>query len=104
ISTSCHPPQCRRSQTFTVPGSPFTRFSESPTAQIAGVDSYYLRTLGLSLVSCRDFLETDTETSLPVAVVNQEFVRRYFSNQDPVGRQIRPGPPPEVPAGPFADF
>jgi putative ABC transport system permease protein len=36
--------------------------------------------------------------------VNQEFVRRYFSNQDPIGRQIHPGPPPGVLPTAFGDF
>src|SRR5262249_37389199 len=38
------------------------------------------------------------------AVVNEEFVRRYFSNQDPIGREIRPGPPEGVPPVPLQDF
>jgi putative ABC transport system permease protein len=36
--------------------------------------------------------------------VNQAFVRRYFPDQDPIGRQIHPGPPPGVAAIPLQDF
>jgi len=102
--TTGYPPSFQWKQVFTVPGLSISRLADAPTAEFAGVDSRYVRTLGLALVNGRDFSDTDTPKSLPVAVVNQEFVRRYFSGQEPVGRQIRPGPPPGVAAGPFADF
>src|SRR5262249_7828437 len=70
----------------------------------AAVDERYLSTLGFPILSGRDFAETDTPTSLPVAIVNQEFVRQFFTNQDPIGRQIHPGPPPGVAAVPLQDF
>jgi len=60
--------------------------------------------MGFRVLLGRDFAETDTSASPPVALVNEEFVRRYFPNQDPVGRQIHPGPPPGVPAVPLQDF
>jgi putative ABC transport system permease protein len=99
-----YPPSFAWKQMFTIPGLPFSRVSDVPTALFAGVDWRYLRTLGLALVNGRDFSENDTALSLPVAIVNQEFVRRYLPDQDPVGRQIHPGPPRGVQAGAFADF
>jgi putative ABC transport system permease protein len=72
--------------------------------RFAAVDARYLRTMGFRLLSGRDFSDTDTSTSQPVAIVNEEFVRRYFSNQDPIARQIHPGPPAGVPAIPLQDF
>ena len=72
--------------------------------RFAAVDARYLRTLGFPLLNGRDFAESDTSTSQPVAIVNQAFVRRYFADQDPIGRQIRPGPPPGVAAVPLQDF
>jgi putative ABC transport system permease protein len=102
--TTGYPPSMPWQQMFTVPGSPFLRTTDVPVARFAAVDARYLRTLGFALLSGRDFAETDTSASQPVAVVNEEFVRRYFPNQDPIGRQIHPGPPPGVPAVPLQDF
>jgi predicted permease len=102
--TTGYPPSFQWKQMFTIPGQPMPRAADVPAAQFAGVDSRYLRTLGFPLLGGRDFSDTDTPQSQLVAVVNQEFVRRYFSGQEPVGRQIRPGPPPGVAAGPFSDF
>jgi putative ABC transport system permease protein len=99
-----YPPVMGWKQMFTVPGVGWSRQSDIPTAQFAGVDGHYLRTLGLQLVGGRDFSDSDTATSQSVAVVNEEFARRYFPNRDAIGRQIHPGPPPEVAAGPFANF
>ena len=99
-----YPPVMGWKQMFTVPGVGWSRESDIPTAQFAGVDGHYLRTLGLQLLSGRDFSDSDTATSQPVAVVNEEFARRYFGNQNAIGRQIHPGPPPGVAAGPFANF
>jgi len=99
-----YPPSLPWQQMFTVPGSPFSRTTDVPVARFAAVDTRYLRTLGLPLVSGRDFADTDTPTGVPVAVVNEEFARRYFPNQDPIARQIHPGPPPGVPTVPLQDF
>src|SRR5258708_35276354 len=60
--------------------------------------------MGFRVLLGRDFAETDTSASPPVALVNEEFARRYFPNQDPIGRQIHPGPPPGVAAVPLQDF
>jgi putative ABC transport system permease protein len=33
----------------------------------------------------------DQEGAEPVALINQEFARRYFANEDPIGQQVRLG-------------
>jgi predicted permease len=45
--------------------------------------------LGMRLVRGRLFDERDTKATPPVVVVNQALVRRFFSEQDPLGRRIR---------------
>jgi predicted permease len=52
----------------------------------AGPD--YLRTMEISLAAGRDITQQDTETSQPVAVVNQSFVDRYWRRQEPLGKRI----------------
>jgi putative ABC transport system permease protein len=39
------------------------------------------------------FDRRDRETSQPVAIVNDQLVRRYFAHDDPIGRQIMLGKP-----------
>ncbi|MGE5277064.1 MAG: ADOP family duplicated permease [Acidobacteriota bacterium] len=102
--TTSYPPSLPWRQMFTVPGAPISRAGDVPVTRFGAVDSRYLRTLGLKLSSGRDFAESDTAASAPVAVVNEEFARRYFPSQDPIGREIRPGPPEGVPPVPLEDF
>jgi putative ABC transport system permease protein len=99
-----YPPSLPWKQTFTVPGSPVSRAEDVPVTRFAAVDRQFLRTLGLELVAGRDFAETDVSESRPVAIVNQEFARRYFPGRDPIGREISPGPPEGVPPIPLEDF
>jgi len=50
----------------------------------------YFQTLGTELVSGRDFTERDTNDSPLVAIVNQEFARRFYgSEENATGKRIR---------------
>ena len=46
----------------------------------------YFQTMGTSFVAGRDFDEHDNLTSPKVAIVNEEFARKIFHGQNPVGR------------------
>jgi putative ABC transport system permease protein len=60
----------------------------------------YFHAAGVRMLGGRAFTERDTLHSSPVAIVNQELVRRYWSGQDPIGKLISVNPPRElVPAG-----
>jgi predicted permease len=48
----------------------------------------YLHTLQIPLVAGRDLTVEDTESSQPVALVNQSFASRYWPNQNPLGKRI----------------
>lgn len=52
------------------------------------VSSGYMRTIGVPMLRGREFNDQDTETSQQVAIVNEAFVKRFFPNQDPVGRRF----------------
>lgn len=53
------------------------------------VSAGYFRTMGTVLRQGREFERSDREESLPVAVVNEAFARRYFAGRDPVGGRLR---------------
>ena len=55
------------------------------------VSSDYFRTTGMTLLRGRDIAETDNASAVPVAVVNEGLVKRFFPGQDPIGRQITLG-------------
>ena len=52
------------------------------------VNASYLKTIGVPMMRGREFTQQDTATSLPVAIVNETFVKRFFPNQDPIGKHF----------------
>ncbi len=53
----------------------------------------FLSAIGIPLLRGRDFAETDDENAPPVVIVNEWMARRYFPNDDAVGKRIRLGGP-----------
>jgi predicted permease len=49
----------------------------------------WFETMGIPLRSGRDFSDRDRVGSLPVAIVNEAFVRRYLSGHQPIGQMLR---------------
>ena len=49
----------------------------------------YFRTSGIAILRGRVFTETDNHDAPRVVVVSQEFVNRYFHDEEPLGKQLR---------------
>jgi putative ABC transport system permease protein len=64
------------------------------------VSAGYFETLRIPLIKGRYFDRTDTSDSLPVAIVNRSVATKYWSNEDPIGKQVRQGFPSQ-PFGPW---
>ncbi len=62
---------------------------EQPVLEYNEVGPGYLATMGIPLISGRDIALSDNETALPVAVVNEAMVRRFWRGQDPVGKRVQ---------------
>jgi putative ABC transport system permease protein len=65
------------------------------SAEFRTVSTDYFTTLGMPLTMGRLFQETD-DGKHRVVIVDEEFVRRYFPNQDPIGQRIALGAPCEI--------
>ena len=62
---------------------------EQPVLEYNEVGPGYLATMGIPLISGRDIAVADNETALPVAVVNETMVRRFWRGEDPVGKRLQ---------------
>ena len=91
--TTVYPPNNGWIQMLDIPGHPVTRIQDIPSAQFGVADAHFLSALGIPLIRGRDFAASDSVTSPPVALISQEFNRRYFPTEDPIGRKIHIGPP-----------
>jgi len=69
-----------------IPGKPH---AERWQTTIESVSEGYFQMLGLPLIRGRFFSENDVRAARQVMVVNQAFVRQYFSDQDPLGRKAK---------------
>jgi predicted permease len=76
---------------FEIVGRPKeTERSRVPFAEFRVVSSDYFRALGIPVVSGREFTDSDVLNSMPVLLINDDFARRYFPAEDPLGKQIKP--------------
>ena len=75
---------------FEIEGEP-TPVGSRPTADFNAVEPNYFHTLRIPMVAGRDFSEFDNPKSPPVVIINQTLARRFFPNQNPLGRHVRPG-------------
>ena len=48
----------------------------------------FFTTLGVPVIEGRDFADSDTASSPPVGIINQQFAERFFPNQNPIGHKI----------------
>jgi len=55
---------------------------------VAVTDGYFA-SLGVPLVEGRDFRAEDTADSPRVAIVNEQFARKYYPQQNPIGKRFR---------------
>ena len=83
---------------FSVSGKPVSDPSLRPTSPFQMVSPGYFNTYGIRIVSGRGFTDQDSATAPRVAVVNENFVRRYLSGMDPLRQtvsidQLVPGQP-----------
>jgi len=62
----------------------------TPSAELYMATPGYLDTLGIHLISGRDFFNEST-TSLRVAIVNQVFADTFFPRESPIGQSVSGG-------------
>lgn len=48
----------------------------------------YFKLMRIPLLEGRDFTPQDDEKKMPVMIVNQTFVKRFFAGSDPIGRKV----------------
>ena len=74
---------------FTLVGGPtFADPSQRPGTGFQSVSPDYYKTFGIRVVQGRSFSEQDTATSVRVAMVNEEFARRYLKDVDPLQQRL----------------
>jgi predicted permease len=72
-----------------VAGHPPPKPGDNAGASWVRVSAHYLQNLGMTMVRGRAFTDADSDTTAPVAVVNEAFAKRFFkSDEDPIGQHF----------------
>jgi putative ABC transport system permease protein len=78
---------------FEIEGRPKARSVQEATfANFTIVSADYFKTMGIPVLAGRPFTEADTQTAPSVVVVNQAFARKFFPNEDALGKRLAGGP------------
>jgi putative ABC transport system permease protein len=80
---------------FNIVGNPPLPPGKSTTADYATVSPDYFRVMQIPLLKGRFFSEQDSPSNPKAAIISETLARRYFPNQDPIGKQMRFGFPPD---------
>jgi putative ABC transport system permease protein len=79
---------------FTIAGNVPLPPGKSDTADYVSASPQYFQVVGIPLIRGRLFTVDDAAMTQPVALISESLARRYFPNQDPLGRRIVFGFPP----------
>ncbi len=79
---------------FSIVGNPPLPPGESTTADYTTVSPGYFHVMRIPLLRGRFFSEQDSPSNPNVAIISETLARCYFPNQDPIGRKMRFGFPP----------
>lgn len=80
--------------TFSIAGQPSLLRAKRERTEYYAISPGYLRAVGIPLLRGRSISEADTAQVEPVVLVNQTLVQRYFPNDDPLGKHLRPDTDP----------
>ena len=74
---------------FTIAGQPqFADPSQRPGTSFGMVTPDYFKTFGIQVIRGRAFTSRDTAGSVHVAMVNEEFVRKFLKDKNPLDQRI----------------
>jgi predicted permease len=94
------PLQGGSNQPFTIEGRPVVQMSEQPEVAVRVMTPGYLPALRVRLLRGRDFTDADRAQSPGVALISESMAKRFWGNEDPIGRHISltffPGKPREI--------
>jgi putative ABC transport system permease protein len=93
VSLIAHPPLAGggAGRRFTIEGRPAPAPGQEPGAGYSVACPNVMRTLGVPLASGREFTLADTLGAPPVALINESMARRFWPDEDAVGKRFKLG-------------
>ncbi|HYW43783.1 MAG TPA: ABC transporter permease [Bryobacteraceae bacterium] len=88
LTDSLPPDRQGDADSFVIEGQPLAPGELNPIISDVTVGPDFFRALGVPLVKGRYFTDHDSQDSTPVAIVSDGFARRFFPNQEALGKRI----------------
>jgi putative ABC transport system permease protein len=73
---------------FSLEGQPLAKPEERPWARYYAISPDYLHVMNITLLRGRGFLSSDSPGKLPVALVNEAFVKQFAAQGDVIGKHV----------------
>jgi len=89
--TTLLPGTCCTSSSFSIEGKAYTTDRDYPSTSTLVASPGFFPTYQVAPVLGRAFTADDRQESVPVVIVNQSFVRKFFGSENPLGKRIRTG-------------
>ena len=80
-------------RSFTLEDFPVADPADTPSVNYRVVSPDYFRALGITLLRGREFGMQDVADAPGVVMINESMMRKYWGDQDPLGRRLKIGPP-----------
>ena len=74
-----------------IDGQPPPEAGKTPVTEAASASPDYFRAMQITLLKGRAFTEQDTKEATLVALIDEEFARRFWPDEEALGKHIRPG-------------
>jgi predicted permease len=76
---------------FTIEGRAIPESGKIPAAEVMSISPGYFHTMGTTLIKGRDFTGQDSKASQYGVIIDEAFAKRYWNDEEVIGRQIRFG-------------
>ena len=81
---------------FIVGDQPVPSRAQIPHADFNPISPEYIKTMRIPLLQGRVFTEADTAKSPPVVLINETMARRFWPNENPIGKRVKQGWPEQT--------
>ena len=79
------------SKNVVIEGYEMPRGQQSLSILVDSVDEHYFNVMQIPVVAGRKFQSSDTQSSVPVAIVNEAMAQTYWPKRSPIGGRIQMG-------------
>ncbi len=86
--SSALPPNASREGPVLAEGQPVVPFAQRAFVTIQTISPEYAQVMRVPLERGREFTAEDDQTTPTVGIVNQAFVRRFWPNENPLGKHV----------------